>query len=65
MGEAEGVGDGLRIAFIFSGSQDVFGSVPFLKYSYRLGQPSQGKVPVRVQIETLMSSLGGETVFDV
>lgn len=46
---------------IFSGSQEVFGSFPFLKYSNLVGQPSQGRVPVRVQILILISSPGAVT----
>jgi len=34
------------------GLQETFGSVPLTKYSFLVGQPSQVRVPVRVQIGT-------------
>lgn len=52
------MGVGFNISLIFSGSQCVFGSVPLTKYSYFVGQPSQGSVPVRVQMPILISSCG-------
>ena len=52
------VGVGLMISFILTGSQWVFGSVPLMKYSYLVGQPSQGREPVRVQMPTLIKFWG-------
>ena len=55
---------GFKMFFILTGSQAVLGSVPTLKYSYLVGQPSQGSVPVRIQIGTLTKS-GGIEMFEV
>ena len=51
-------GVGFKISFILAGSQDVFGSVPSLEYSYLTGQPSQESVPVRVQMGTFTIPIG-------
>ena len=57
-----GVGEALarssRIFLTSSGSQAVFGSLPLVKYSMRLGQPEQVRLPVTVQILTLIRVLG-------
>ena len=51
---------GFSSSLIFSGSQRFWGSVPILKYSYFVGQPSQGRVPVSEQIEIFTTSFGAE-----